>query len=66
VKNPLHPVLPGGVDINDVGCTRNYGFLLGGWLLIFYMQLYKAQNCHCSTSPGVFSRYHIYIFPREE
>jgi hypothetical protein len=21
---------------------------------------------HCSTSPGVFSMYHIYIFPREE
>jgi hypothetical protein len=26
----------------------------------------SAQNYQCSTSPGVFSRYHIYIFPREK
>jgi hypothetical protein len=26
----------------------------------------SAQNCQCSTSSGVFSRYRIYIFPREE
>jgi hypothetical protein len=26
----------------------------------------SAQNCQCSTSSEVFSRYHIYIFPREE
>jgi hypothetical protein len=26
----------------------------------------STQNCQCSTSPGVFSRYRIYIFPREE
>jgi hypothetical protein len=25
-----------------------------------------GRNCQCSTSPGVFSMYHIYIFPREE
>jgi hypothetical protein len=25
-----------------------------------------AQNCQCSTSSGVFSRYRIYIFSREE
>jgi hypothetical protein len=26
----------------------------------------SAWNCQCSTSPGVSSRYYIYIFPREE
>jgi hypothetical protein len=26
----------------------------------------SAWNCQCSTSPGVFFRYYIYIFPREE
>jgi hypothetical protein len=26
----------------------------------------SAQNCQCSTSPGVFSRYRIYIFRGEE
>jgi hypothetical protein len=26
----------------------------------------SAQNCQCSTLPGVFFRYRIYIFPREE
>jgi hypothetical protein len=26
----------------------------------------STRNCQCSTSPEVFSRYHIYIFPREE
>jgi hypothetical protein len=26
----------------------------------------NARNYQCSTSPRVFSRYHIYIFPREE
>jgi hypothetical protein len=26
----------------------------------------SALNYQCSTSPRVFSRYHIYIFPREE
>jgi hypothetical protein len=35
-------------------------------LLTFLMQLRSTWNCHCSTSPGVFSRFHIYIFPREE
>jgi hypothetical protein len=26
----------------------------------------SARNCQCNTSPGVFSRYRIYIYPREE
>jgi hypothetical protein len=31
-----------------------------------YGILNVAQNCQSSTSPGVFSRYRIYIFPREK
>jgi hypothetical protein len=26
----------------------------------------RARNCQCSTSSGVFTMYHIYIFSREE
>jgi hypothetical protein len=32
----------------------------------FFCSSTSAHNCQCSTSPGVFSRYRIYIFPRKE
>jgi hypothetical protein len=38
--------------------------LTGCWC--FLCSSASAQNCQCSTSLGVFSSYHIYIFPREE
>jgi hypothetical protein len=38
----------------------------GCGLLMFCMQLCKRMNHQCSISSGVFSRYRIYIFLREE
>jgi hypothetical protein len=35
-------------------------------VLMFLMQLRKRMELSCSTSSGVFSRYSIYIFPRDE
>jgi hypothetical protein len=34
------------------------------WCWRFVCSSASAQNCQCSSSPGVFSRYRIYIFPK--
>jgi hypothetical protein len=36
------------------------------WCWRFVCNSTSAWNCQCSTSPGVFFRYRIYIFPRDE
>jgi hypothetical protein len=63
------------------GCYVVYGCdeYCDVWMNVLHLDVYmdvlcwrilcssaSAQNCQCSISLGVFSRYHIYIFSREE
>jgi hypothetical protein len=57
--------LPMGLDC-FVAAQRESRYSLRCKCWYFLCSSVSAWNCQCSTSPGVFSRYHIYIFPREE